>query len=395
MTAAARSEAPGGIDRIVLRSGTYRVTDADRTWERIRPVLPRLGITRVADITDLEDFGIPTHTGLRPTGTTVAVSMGMAIDPAQSRVSAAMESIEAWHAENPLVEPIARGSAREVGLPYDVRSLNLAVGSLLTEHTVLDWVAGTGLLTGARMLVPADLILLDSVHQRTLTLALFVPTSNGNACGNSTTEAALHGLLELVERDCISDLVERTAADRIGADPDSSTNEVTGQIVAALHRTGCRIELMDITNAVGVPCYSGRIWADGYPANYGGFGCHLDPQIAAGRALGEAMQSRLAAVAGARDDIVLSAYDERPAAAPPPDFSFASVVPIRPRPAHVPGSATEALARSAERVRRYTGVEPFVVDLTHPDLGIPAVKVFAPGLRLFPLDGLSFADGDA
>jgi hypothetical protein len=30
-----------------------------------------------------------------------------------------------------------------------------------------------------------------------------------------------------------------------------------------------------------------------------------------------------------------------------------------------------------------TGVEPFAVDLTHDDIGIPVSKVFAPGLRMF------------
>ena len=63
-------------------------------------MLPRFGITRVADITGLDDIGLPVHVAYRPDGLTFAVSIGTGATPAQSRVSAVMESIEAWHAEN-------------------------------------------------------------------------------------------------------------------------------------------------------------------------------------------------------------------------------------------------------------------------------------------------------
>jgi ribosomal protein S12 methylthiotransferase accessory factor len=108
--------------------------------------------------------------------------------------------------------------------------------------------------------------------------------------------------------------------------------------------------------------------------------------------MGEAMQSRMATVAGARDDLHPDSYADQPMAEP--GFSAAPTAPLRRTPAFVADSATVMLRSCAERVRRHTGVEPFVVDLTHPDLGVPAVKVFAPGLRLFRLDAPLFPERD-
>src|SRR5689334_4655652 len=146
---------------IAYRGGTYRTASPEQTWQRIEPILPQLMITRVADVTHLDEIGLPVHVAYRPVGSTLAVSIGTGLTAAQSRVSAAMESVELWHAENPWLEVDLRASARGLGLPYDVRSLNLAPRSPLTPDVLLDWVYGTGLLTGERRLAPADLVTVD------------------------------------------------------------------------------------------------------------------------------------------------------------------------------------------------------------------------------------------
>ncbi|NUR27163.1 MAG: hypothetical protein HOV83_15180, partial [Catenulispora sp.] len=87
-------------EAIAYRTGAYRAADPERTWERVAPMLERFGITRVADITGLDDIGLPVHVAYRPTGLTYAVSMGMGVSAAHARVGAVMESIESWHAEN-------------------------------------------------------------------------------------------------------------------------------------------------------------------------------------------------------------------------------------------------------------------------------------------------------
>jgi YcaO-like protein with predicted kinase domain len=378
---------------ITFRTGTYRTASPEQTWRRVRPMLSRFLISRVADITMLDEIGLPVHVAYRPVGRTFAVSIGIGLTMVQSRVSAVMESIEAWHAENPRLEIVCRSSAGDLGLPYDVRSLNLAVRSPLTDATVLDWVSGAGLLTGTRFLVPFETIYLDFTRGTTWADLLFRPSSNGLASGNAAIEATLHALLEIIERDCIDDFTRTRRTERRYVDPASATHPDTVAIHRALRTAGCHIEVCDITNAIGVPCFSARIWAPDVPQVFGGFGCHVDPHIAVGRAMTEAAQSRLALVSGARDDIAEHAYrtvadrSRLRAADPPPD-------PLPPYRRPFDGDDIAAVVRyCADRVARVTGIEPFVVDLTHDDIGIAVSKVFAPGLELHDEPALQRAQG--
>ena len=200
-------------DSIVYHAGTYRTAIPEETWERVLPMLPRFGITRVADITGLDDIGLPVHVAYRPDGLSYAVSIGTGATQAQSRVSAVMESIEAWHAENLRVPVSARCAAVALDLDYDVRELNLADRSPLTANVVLDWVAGQGLLTGADTFAPADLIRLDLTSPAGWAQALFHVTSNGLATGNTVADAVLHGLVEVIERDSVVSYLARPPRD--------------------------------------------------------------------------------------------------------------------------------------------------------------------------------------
>ena len=189
---------------ITYRAGTFRTASPEDTWRRISPLLPKFGITRVADITRLDEIGLPVHVAYRPVGQTLAVSVGTGLGEAQSKVSAAMESIETWHAENPRLVTAGRAPAADLDLPYDVRMLNLPPGSPLTDRVVLDWVEGRGLLTGRPVLVPADSIPIDFTR-RSWREYLFRPTTNGMATGSSALDATLHALIEIIERDCAAE----------------------------------------------------------------------------------------------------------------------------------------------------------------------------------------------
>ncbi len=60
------------------------------------------GITRVADITDLDRIGIPVFSSIRPTAEGGAISVyngRKGATPAEARVSAMMEGIERYSAE--------------------------------------------------------------------------------------------------------------------------------------------------------------------------------------------------------------------------------------------------------------------------------------------------------
>lgn len=369
---------------IAHRSGTYRTLEPAQTWQRILHLLSRFGITRVADITGLDEIGLPVHIAYRPTGSTLAVSIGTGLSTMQSRVSAVMESIELWHAENPRLEIVTRSAAEDLDQPYDVRSLNLAVNSLVTPHVVLDWVAGTGLVTGRGFLAPSESVLVDFTDRAAWTRMLFQPSTNGLAAGNSPAEASLHGLLELVERDCIHRYLSRPESAISYLDPSTVDDPDTAAIHLAIRRAGCDIELCDITNDIGIPCFAARIWSPDVPLRSGGFGCHVDPGIAVGRALAEAAQSRVAAVSGARDDIDMDMYRAADPVRSGLRHHGAVQHPVRAAHRTQPDESIEAvLVDCARRVAAVTGTEPFTVDMTHAEFGIPVSKVFAPGLALF------------
>jgi len=305
----------------------------------------------------------------------------------QAKVSAAMESIEAWHAENPVREPDYLAPAASIDLPYDLRALNIAAHSPLTEHCELHWTTGTGLLTGRSVPVPLDTIRIDFTGASPWAYALFLPSTNGVASGNTPVEATLHGLFEVMERECIADYLTMDPGKLRYCDIENANSEYLSAIVAKLRDVGCAMTVIDITNRLGIPCYAARIWSADVPFRFGGFGCHVSAEIAAGRALLEAAQSRLAAVSGARDDIGDTTYRPQPNGVGRPDP--ADVVPLRanagtgadPLPG---GPDLESVVRyCAGRITEVTGFEPFTVDLSHDDIGIPVQKAYAPGVRMF------------
>jgi ribosomal protein S12 methylthiotransferase accessory factor len=361
-----------------LRS--YRAVAAELTWARIASLTPAFGITRVADVTGLDELGIPVYLAVRPTARTLSVSQGKGVTPLLSKISAVMEAIETWHAEHPCLAPVTTGPARAVLDSYDVRALPLVERSLVSDALVLDWVTGDGLVTGAPHPVPLAALRLDARLDPGWDAALFEFTSNGLASGNTDTEAKLHGLLELVERDCTTELSRTPLAARRYADPRTASAVAVHAVLDAFAAARCWLEVCDATNDLGVPCYVAYTWADDLPVMFAGAGCHPDAAVALVRALTEAAQSRLTFISGTRDDFAYDIYrGSRDLAATPPASQTATVpIPASPDP---PPTPDEMVARVARGVAARTGAEPFAVELSRAEFGIPVWRVFAPGLR--------------
>src|SRR5690349_5920121 len=71
----------------------------EETLERIRPLMPLAGITRVADVTWLDTIGIPVVMVVRPNARSLSVAQGKGLNIIAARVSGIMESLECFHAE--------------------------------------------------------------------------------------------------------------------------------------------------------------------------------------------------------------------------------------------------------------------------------------------------------
>jgi ribosomal protein S12 methylthiotransferase accessory factor len=376
----------GGGSAKVHTQGTHRTRRPEETWELMAPRLPRFGITRVSDVTGLDVFSVPVAMAARPLAWTLSVSQGKGQTLTAAKVSAAMESVELWHAEHARPPLLARAvAAADVGLGHPVRALASAPGPFLDDHTPLDWVAGRGLVSGRAVPVPIDEVCFpDPSTQRWAPDGLRA-TTNGLASGNSRDEAALHALYEVVERDALSRPSAAELARAPVVDPDSVGDPACRAMLDAIAAAGSLVSLTCLPSRFGVPTFKCLVWGWDFPVVCGGSGSHHDPAVALSRAVTEAAQGRLAAIVGSRDDLDLwNGFDRahgkaRVAASfATPDTTYDAAVAGTPGPSD---DITSELCGLAAVVQEVTGIEPVLVDLSTED-DFAVVKVLAPGTAM-------------
>lgn len=365
--------------------GTHRTCHPDQTWKAIRPLLMTYGITRVADVTGLDDLGIPVTMAVRPLSRTLSVAQGKGATIAAARVSGAMEAIEVWHGERAVPTTEVQAGADVLDLPYPVTALESHPGSLVTGRTVLDWITARSVLDGTAVLVPAACVQLGRVAHGQWRLHEPSASTNGLASGNTRAEAVVHALAELIERDTISALADGHGHGQL-IDPDSVEDEHGAALIGRVRKAGAWLELWNLPNRFGVSVMSCYLWREDQPALLvSGSGAHLDPHVALSRAITEAAQSRLTQITGSREDIHPAAYrpavHHGPQPSAVPGVSWAEIAAQ-----HVAGFATDdgEVEHLAARIKAVTGYSPLVVDLTHEPhqrREFAVVKVLAPTLR--------------
>ena len=116
--------------------GTHRVRHPDQTWDLIAPLLPRFGITRVADVTGLDVLGVPVAMAVRPLAATLSVSQGKGATYTHAAVSAAMEAIEVWHPRrcDPMMPHTSRPAPNLACPMTSGRSTSIAAACLPSER---------------------------------------------------------------------------------------------------------------------------------------------------------------------------------------------------------------------------------------------------------------------
>ncbi|MFK8906203.1 YcaO-like family protein [Streptomyces sp. YS-3] len=367
----------------VYFDGTHRTRHPAQTWQALRPLLPTYGITRVADVTGLDDLGIPVTMTVRPLARTLAVAQGKGTSLAAARVSGAMEAIEVWHAEHavPAASEI-RIPAREMGLPYPVTALELHPGHLVTDRTRLDWITAECAVDGTPVPVPATCVTLGRETHREWRLHLPSASTNGLASGNTRAEAMAHGLCEIIERDVLSDLP--SDAERL--DAESIDDPHCAKLIDRLSAAGVWTELWHLPNRFQVPVAACYLWREDQPALLvSGSGAHLDPRIALSRAITEAAQSRLTHITGSREDTPPTVYRTGPYKGPAPISGKTVAWPaVTQRYEAAFDEDDVEAAHLATAVTTVTGIPPLAVDLTHGPYAreeFTVLKILAPHLR--------------
>jgi ribosomal protein S12 methylthiotransferase accessory factor len=386
-----RSAAPAKA----FRDGTHRTCAPEETLARVRPLLPDMGITRIADVTGLDAIGVPVVMVCRPNSRSLSVSQGKGLTLAAARASGVMESIELFHAEH-ILQPLLLGSYRWLRTSHplvDVAALPATRNSRFHANLQLLWIEGHDVLHDEPVWVPYEVVHASAVTPAPTGSGCFSSTSNGLASGNDPQEALLHGICEVVERDAASvwaaQPLERREATRIALDTVDDDN--CRHVIARCERAGVAVLLWDITSDIGLPAFLCRVVDRRRDAlqpirSFTGMGCHTTRHIALLRALTEAVQSRLTYISGARDDLNRDDYADEGLSEHDVERYLAGNGDARVRSFRdVPSRDSETFGEDLAWVLgqlRGVGVERVIaVDLTRPDLGVPVIRVVIPGLE--------------
>jgi len=377
----------------IYRRGTERTIDPEETYARILPLMKRIGVTRVANVTGLDRIGIPVFMVCRPNSRSLAVSQGKGITATAARVSGMMESLECHHAER-IARPLLFQSWNEMrarGGVIDFDRLQPLSGIAYSRDVPLLWIEGRRVRGDGAVWIPFDLVHVDMTQPAARTNA-FMRTSNGLASGNTFAEAVAHGLWETIERDCVTLWDSLPLATKLETKLDTATvdDPVCRELLEIFSRAAIDVAVWDIANDLRVPCFGAMIrerdddvlrrvvWA-------GGFGCHPRRAVALARALTEAAQSRLTAISGSRDDLPRDAYESagRSDFKDVGDLLFGA--PVARSFGRVADFASDTfegdLAGTLDRLSARGIDDVIVVDLTRDDIGIPVAKVVVPGLE--------------
>ncbi len=375
--------------------GTHRLVSPEATLERLLPILPRIGVTRLANITGLDRIGIPVVLAHRPNAATLANGGGKGVTLVAAKVSAGMEALEVQHAETPAL-PF-------VECPYDALppeqrmstdGLGGTRGGLFRADLPEAWVTGWDLLGQREIAVPWNSVFMVPSPMRAARQFIAM-TTNGLASGNHLLEAIAAALYEVIERDASSctrhaEMVTGKPVPRI--DLHASEHPVIVELMAQFARAGIEPLLFDRTSDLNVPVFECVVY-DREMRHFGlgrGYGCHLDPVVAASRALTEAVQGRTIMVAGSRDD-----FFQRDFRATQLADAGAEIAHLEARPAtigleHYPNRSMPSFEGDVSimlKALRGAGIDQAIVfDLTKPEIGIPVVKVVVPALEGYHID---------
>ncbi len=370
-----------------------KVRSPDETLEWVKDRLARLDIPVLQETERIDRgrLGIPVYVS-RYTPQAACLTgtykqMGKGITAAQAEASAVMELVERfsifWFRDN---FQFVRCGASELRagpdragepMPFD------HMAHVFSDRRGLELVDDliTGLpLEWAQGIVPAA--------DTPASFPLMVPFSwfwpineyNGSAAGNSLEEAAVQAVSEVVERHVCS-VISRDRLSTPEIDPDSLTDQAARDLLERFTRLGIKVVLKDFSLDTGVATVGAVAWDPStfphrseivYTA-----GTSPDPQRAVIRALTEVAQLAgdfdtegryLESGLPKFDSLDEMTYILRPE----------KVVPVDALPSCASSNFLDEIRNMCRGLER-AGLGVYLLDITHPVLGVPAVYAIIPG----------------
>ncbi len=288
-------------------SSSVRITSAKNTIEKAKKISTELGITRVTDITKLDFLDMPVFASIRPVGKVLCVHNGKGVFPEEAKAGAYMEAIEFACAdpENSILNWFST-SYQEVqdNLPDNLELTDFCfrINRECDLSKNVFCVRADELISNESVILPEELFYLPSVTPRKDIVFGF--STNGLASGNSILEASIHAICEIVERDTMSfDKV----SDKSYFINENDLPEELKSLMIKIKESGLDVCLRYLENEFDIPVFKAYIFeknSDNYCSAAHGCGAHPIKSIAAARAITEAIQSRLTAIHGGRDDLI-------------------------------------------------------------------------------------------
>ena len=423
------------LEPILLRSQkkltgklSSRIKPVEETIKTILPVSSNIGITRLADITNMDILGIPNFSAVLPgTEDYIWVYSGKGPTRMDAKASALMESIERYSSlpsgnRNKMIQ----GSYKEVSKVSKILHPSNVVEPMILEYDdemIMDFLSGYDLVNNDRILIPAPLALFRYSPKPPAINPFAYHHTNGLASGNVLEEAICHSLCEVIERDATS-LAELNASalpynflrtmtkylsdNGLEIDPVDGTEFVDddskypdvdisnidfkpiSNLVKKFNDAKIPLIIKDITSPIGVPTFNASsiewITEDyGYLAE--GHGTHPDARIALLRAITEVSQTRAANIQGARDDLRKISYgnsnsDEKKT------WQFMkskNTIQFSEIKSFIHDDILDDINFILSRLVSNGLKQVIVVDLTNPQIMIPVVRTIVPGLETFKI----------
>jgi len=374
-----------------------RTIPPEETLKRVLPLLEGAGMGMPENITGWDNLGIPVFS-IDRAKTAIGKPKyynGKGVTVEQAEASAVMECIERYSAEMRESDEVVVGTyetAKSAMLAVDPADLILPLNILdIYRDKDIAWTQGFEMFRGEHILVPACAVYYPYYPKDDL--QLFRWHTNGIASGNTMEEAILHALFEDIERDAwsIAEYQDRTYADILIRDKDS----VPGKLIQKFEEQGIEVHLKDLTNDLGVPTIGAA--ADDTRTKDPelltiGVGTHLNPEIAAIRAITEVAQSRTTHKHGMKINAQLQKTSR--------ELGYQKIKEINHMwygrndtqiyledmkdlsTPYVLDDIEIVLGKLME-----CGFDKVIaMDLTRPELGVPSVRMIVPGLEVWTMD---------
>ena len=387
-------------EEITYFKGTHRVIAPSKTIEINQEKLKTAGITRIADISDLDRIGLPIYTAIRPTAEEGSISVygGKGISKDHAKASAMMEGFERYSAERQESDDIIIATVEEIGQHggfIDPKKLNLPkdIEKKGIENLSLEWSKSHDIISGNEYYIPTNAVFHPYTHDNSVQ-SLFKSNTNGLASGNILEEAILHGMLEVIERDAWS-IFELTHKNYAQIDIESIESEIIRDIIDKFESEGIKIKLMDFTADIKIPTIAASA-DDTVTKDAGlltlGMGTHLDPEVAVLRALTEVAQSRATQINGAREDTVRADFAREAGYERMKRINrfYFKEEEEQIRLSDIENKSTSSITKDIEIVKDEliaNDIEKILyVDLTRSEIDVNVVRVVIPEMEVYTID---------